>query len=63
MHMRWRSNAPTGSPRSSSRGPPAPPPPPPRPRNRTELEVKALYAFDTIALDERWDLSLGLRYD
>lgn len=32
-------------------------------RNRTELEVKALYAFDTIALDERWDLSLGLRYD
>ncbi len=29
----------------------------------TELENQAIYAFDTIALNEQWDLSLGLRYD
>lgn len=29
----------------------------------TELENQAVYAFDTIALNEQWDLSLGLRYD
>ncbi|SFP99690.1 catecholate siderophore receptor [Geopseudomonas sagittaria] len=29
----------------------------------TVLDSKALYVFDTIALDPRWDLSLGLRYD
>ncbi len=29
----------------------------------TRLIDRALYAFDTIALDEMWDLSLGLRYD
>lgn len=29
----------------------------------TELTNKALYAFDTIALHEQWDLNLGLRYD
>lgn len=29
----------------------------------TELESQAIYAFDTIALNEQWDLSLGLRYD
>lgn len=27
------------------------------------VEDRALYAFDTLALDEQWDLSLGLRYD
>ncbi|MBB4818657.1 catecholate siderophore receptor [Pseudomonas alcaligenes] len=30
---------------------------------RTRLIDRALYLFDTLALDERWDLSLGLRYD
>ncbi|MNQ67858.1 putative TonB-dependent receptor BfrD precursor [compost metagenome] len=29
----------------------------------TRLIDRALYAFDTIALHEMWDLSLGLRYD
>lgn len=29
----------------------------------TVLDTKALYVFDTIALDPKWDLSLGLRYD
>ncbi|MGE6792667.1 TonB-dependent receptor [Pseudomonas guineae] len=29
----------------------------------TELENQAVYAFDTIALNQQWDLSLGLRYD
>ena len=29
----------------------------------TTLDTKALYALDTIALDPKWDLSLGLRYD
>ncbi|SDS81272.1 TonB-dependent receptor [Pseudomonas oryzae] len=29
----------------------------------TTLDTKALYVFDTIALDPKWDLSLGLRYD
>jgi len=27
------------------------------------MEDRALYVFDTLALDEQWDLSLGLRYD
>jgi len=31
--------------------------------NRTWLDVKALYALDTIALGKAWDLSLGMRYD
>ncbi len=29
----------------------------------TELTNQAVYAFDTIALHEQWDLNLGLRYD
>lgn len=29
----------------------------------TELTNHALYAFDTIALHEQWDLNLGVRYD
>ncbi|HEY6610627.1 MAG TPA: TonB-dependent siderophore receptor [Pseudomonas sp.] len=29
----------------------------------TVLDTTALYVFDTIALDPKWDLSLGLRYD
>jgi len=32
-------------------------------RTRTWLDIKALYAMDTIALDKQWDLNLGLRYD
>ncbi len=28
-----------------------------------QLDNKALYVFDTIALSEQWDLNLGLRYD
>ncbi|OWJ94136.1 TonB-dependent siderophore receptor [Pseudomonas sp. A46] len=28
-----------------------------------QLDNKALYVFDTIALNEQWDLNLGLRYD
>ncbi|EHP44448.1 putative TonB-dependent receptor [Cupriavidus basilensis OR16] len=32
-------------------------------RNKTWLDVKALYALDTIALGKHWDLNLGLRYD
>ncbi|MDH4556570.1 TonB-dependent siderophore receptor [Pseudomonas sp. BN417] len=28
-----------------------------------QLDDKALYVFDTIALHEQWDLNLGLRYD
>ena len=28
-----------------------------------QLDNQALYAFDTIALNEQWDLNLGLRYD
>ncbi|MCY1493768.1 putative TonB-dependent receptor BfrD [compost metagenome] len=28
-----------------------------------QLDDKALYVFDTIALNEQWDLNLGLRYD
>lgn len=31
--------------------------------NKTWLDVKALYALDTIALGKHWDLNLGLRYD
>lgn len=27
------------------------------------MEDRALYVFDTLALNEQWDLSLGLRYD
>ncbi|MCQ4347684.1 TonB-dependent siderophore receptor [Pseudomonas stutzeri] len=29
----------------------------------TRLDNRAVYVFDTIALDPQWDLSLGLRYD
>ncbi|GAB7529376.1 TonB-dependent siderophore receptor [Pseudomonas sp. 3A(2025)] len=29
----------------------------------TELTNQAIYAFDTIALHEQWDLNLGVRYD
>jgi catecholate siderophore receptor len=29
----------------------------------SELTDKALYAFDTLALSEQWDLSLGVRYE
>ena len=29
----------------------------------TQLDNEAVYVFDTIALNEQWDLSLGLRYD
>ncbi|MNZ74563.1 Catecholate siderophore receptor Fiu precursor [compost metagenome] len=29
----------------------------------TELDNQAVYVFDTIALDPKWDLNLGLRYD
>ncbi|MCY1391273.1 putative TonB-dependent receptor BfrD [compost metagenome] len=32
-------------------------------KTRTSLDDKALYLFDTLALNEQWDLSLGLRYD
>lgn len=32
-------------------------------RNETTLDVKALYAFDTIALAKHWDLDVGLRHD
>ncbi|MND82406.1 Catecholate siderophore receptor Fiu precursor [compost metagenome] len=32
-------------------------------KTRNSLDDKALYLFDTLALNERWDLSLGLRYD
>ncbi|MBT8766277.1 TonB-dependent receptor [Metapseudomonas boanensis] len=28
-----------------------------------QLDNKAMYVFDTIALNEKWDLNLGLRYD
>ncbi|WP_375740131.1 TonB-dependent receptor [Pseudomonas boanensis] len=28
-----------------------------------QLDNKAIYVFDTIALNEKWDLNLGLRYD
>lgn len=31
--------------------------------NENTLDAYALYVFDTIALDERWDLHLGLRQD
>lgn len=31
--------------------------------NQNTLDAYALYLFDTIALDERWDLHLGLRQD
>lgn len=29
----------------------------------TQLDNEAIYVFDTLALNEQWDLSLGLRYD
>ncbi|CAB3766961.1 TonB-dependent receptor [Burkholderia sp. MSh2] len=32
-------------------------------RNDTALDVKALYAFDTISFGEHWDLDVGLRHD
>lgn len=32
-------------------------------KTRNSLDDKALYLFDTLALSEQWDLSLGLRYD
>lgn len=31
--------------------------------SKYQTEVKSLYAFDTLALHEQWDLNLGLRYD
>lgn len=31
--------------------------------SKFQTEVKSLYAFDTLALHEQWDLNLGLRYD
>lgn len=32
-------------------------------KTRNRLDDQALYLFDTLALNEQWDLSLGLRYD
>lgn len=31
--------------------------------SKYQTEVKSMYAFDTLALHEQWDLNLGLRYD